>query len=106
MLMLCSGCAFGHRVVALNYTPTTDAPKDGNGQSVHVAAIQDVCPNKEVTVLAQAREIGDIRNGFYIQTASVVSPSVDLSPWVTDALTKELRAHGFEPAQSSIISIF
>lgn len=99
MLMLCSGCAFGHRVVALNYSPSAGASNDGNAQAIHVSAIRDVCPNNEVTVFAQGREIGEIRNGWYVKTACVVSQSMDLSPWITDALAKELKEHGFEPVQ-------
>ena len=97
--MCCGGCAFGHREVALNYTPTATASSEGNGTAVYLAPIQDVCPNPEVTAFAKGREIGDIRNDYYMKTACVVSKSMDLSPWVTDALTKELRQRGFQPVQ-------
>ena len=97
--MSCGGCAFGHREVALSYVPAATASNEGNGAAVYVAAIKDVCPNPEVSVFAKGREIGDIRNGFYMKTACVVSKSMDLSPWITDALAKEMKQHGFQPVQ-------
>lgn len=107
--MLCEGCAFGHRVVALNYTPVTNSSDDGHGKAVYVATINDVSPTNEVSILARdasgqlapakGKEIGDIRNEFYMKTACVVSKSMDLGPWVTDALTKELKQHGYQVIQ-------
>jgi len=79
--------------------PTATASNEGNGAAVYVAAIKDVCPNPEVSVFAKGREIGDIRNMYYMKTACVVSKSMDLSPWITDALAKELKQHGFQPVQ-------
>lgn len=94
---LCSGCAFGHREVALNYTsPDDSACNAENEQTIYIAPIEDVCPNADVTLFAKGREIGDIRNGFYMKTASVVSKTHDLGAWVTDALAKELACRGYQ----------
>lgn len=107
--MLCSGCAFGSRGVALNYTPTANASNAGNGKAIYVAPIRDVSVTNEKSIFAKdgagklvtvnGKEIGDIRNGYYIKTASVVSKSMDLGPWITDALTKELKQRGFGAVQ-------
>jgi hypothetical protein len=107
--MLCSGCAFGSRAVALNYTPTIKGPDLGGGRPIQISAIRDTCVTNEKSIFAKngagqltttnGKEIGDIRNGYYIKTASVVSKSMDLGPWVTDALTKELKQRGFSAAQ-------
>lgn len=97
--MSCGGCAFGHREVALNYTPTATASSEGNRATVYVAGIKDICPNPEVSVFAKGREIGEMRNGFHMKTACIVSKSMDLSPWITDALAKELKQRGFQPVQ-------
>lgn len=109
MAMLLGGCAFGNRVVALNYTTPAKVSNEGNGKVIYVASIRDVCASKEIsvstknaagqTVVAKGKEIGDIRNGYYIKTASVVSTSGDLGPWVTDALTKDLKQRGFGAVQ-------
>jgi len=109
MSTMCSGCAFGSRAVALNYTPTVNAAKVGGGRAIYVAPIRDVCVTNEKSIFAKneagslttvkGKEIGDIRNGYYIKTASVVSKSMDLGPWITDALTKELKQCGFSAAQ-------
>ncbi len=94
----CVGCAFGDRVVALSYTPTPAVSSQGNGIAVYLAPIQDVCQNRRLRD-DKGREIGDVVNGYNIRTATVVSKSMDLSPWITDALTKELHQHGFQPLQ-------
>ncbi len=86
-VMLCQGCAFGHRAVALSYTPSVTAQSEGAGQKVHVAAIRDIIPTHEVTVLARdgtpfktetGKEIGEVRNGFHMKTACVASMAKDL----------------------------
>ena len=90
---IASGCAFGDRVVALRYVP--DAKADHatvSGKEIYVGSFKDATSNK---IKKQGKEIGEVRNGYNIKTASVVSKSTDLGPWITQGLSDELKRCGF-----------
>lgn len=106
LILLSGGCAFGDRVVALRYTSEIDVnQKQVDNQEIYIASFKDVSPNnlKKISfkdrrgtrISANGKEIGEIRNGYNIKTASVVSKSPDLGPWITHALSQELKQRGF-----------
>ena len=100
------GCAFGDRVVALRYASELDVNQNQvDNQEIYIASFKDVSPNnlKMVSfkdgngsrIKTDGKEIGEIRNGYNIKTACVVSKTPDLGPWVTHALSQELKQRGF-----------
>lgn len=84
--MLLSGCAFGDRKIALKYAPVarTGTPK---GQKVAVVKFAD---RRDKT------EIGEVRNGYGMKTATVYAQDQDLGAWAANALSDELTRSGFE----------
>lgn len=100
------GCAFGDRVVALRYHSEINVnQKQVDSQEIYIASFKDVSPNnlkkisfkdsKGARIKTDGKEIGEIRNGYNIKTACVVSKSPDLGPWITQALSQELKQRGF-----------
>ena len=104
---LSGGCAFGHRVVGLNYVPSEKTSNTSGKTPVYISTIKDTSPTNLVgieyigedkqKIKTDGKEIGDIRNGYYMKTASVVSKTKSLSPWITDALAKEMKMRGYSP---------
>ncbi len=84
-----SGCAFGDRHVALQYkTPEGEASPQKIAQSKTVAVLK-------FKDLRQVKEIGEVRNGYGMKTAKVISNEEDLGGWVANAFCLELENRGF-----------
>ncbi|MCK5226132.1 MAG: hypothetical protein KAQ89_05395 [Planctomycetes bacterium] len=105
-ILVSGGCAFGDRVVALRYHSEIDVnQKQVDSQEIYIASFKDVSSNnlkkisfkdsKGTRIRTDGKEIGEIRNGYNIKTACVVSKSPDLGPWITHALSQELKQRGF-----------
>jgi hypothetical protein len=92
-----TGCAFGTRHAELSYPPKAD-----NGgkliASAHAQASVSGEPREvivQVTDQRASRErVGNVRNGFGIDTANVVTDD-DIRLWVESALTSELANAGY-----------
>lgn len=91
-----SGCAFGTRQANLIYPPAPEAgaaipaaqaqPPARKASSIYVANFRDERTDKST--------VGTVRNGFGMRTADVV-PTGSVSDWVTQGMTRELRASGY-----------
>jgi hypothetical protein len=84
-----TGCALGDRHVALQYKIPDN-----------VASPQKIAQPKKVAVvkfkdLRKIKEIGEVRNGYGMKTAKVLSKEEDLGTWVANAFCKELENRGF-----------
>jgi hypothetical protein len=103
-----SGCAFGTRHVELSYPP-----EGGEGGGLVAAARADTgnVPRCCEVILAVSdrrtdiRRIGNVRNGFGMDTADVVTGS-DVTAWVAGAFRQELAEAGYTvvPAESNAAS--
>jgi hypothetical protein len=81
-----AGCAFGTRTAVLDY------PGDGPWNAPAGA------PLVRITEFDDGRaqtDVGDVRNGYGMRTARVVTTS-DVAEWVTEAVATELGAKGFD----------
>jgi len=97
LAMALGGCAFGTREATLRYPPVAE-PTSGTAQA---ATTQLPSANRGEIALApfaDARSdksrVGSVRNGFGMQTASVVTKD-DIAAWVTTALRTELTNAGY-----------
>lgn len=103
-----SGCAFGTRHVELSYPPKTG---DGGGLVAAARADTGKVPGCCEVILAvsdrrtETRRIGNVRNGFGIDTADVVTDS-GVTAWVAGAFRQELAEAGYTviPAESDAAS--
>jgi hypothetical protein len=82
---LLSGCAFGDRKIALRYQPIAPIG-GGTGQKVAVVKFID---------RRGKQEVGEVRNGYGMKTASVYAQQQDIGAWVANALSDELSHAGF-----------
>jgi hypothetical protein len=85
-----SACAFGTRYAELHYppkdaTPIGVAPPEGAKGKVGIVTFSD---------LRSESDVGEVRNGWGMHTASVVASS-DVPAWVTEAVRYELEQRGF-----------
>jgi len=81
-----AGCAFGTRTAVLDY------PGDGPWNAPAGAPL--VLINEFDDGRVQT-DVGDVRNGYGMRTARVVTTS-DVAEWVTEAVATELGAKGFD----------
>lgn len=81
-----SGCAFGARNISLQYQPVMDMQSKSR-QSVAIVKFTDT---------RQKPEIGEVRNGYGIKTATVWAKDQDVGAWVANALADELTKAGFD----------
>lgn len=101
VIVLIQGCAFGTRHVPLSYPPSQSSSL--GEKTAHAATIS---ANQQPIVLLkfaddrQKTEIGEVRNGWGMKTADVVSEK-DVAKWVTDALAFELMAAGYQVSQDT-----
>jgi len=79
-----NGCAFGDRNVALKYTPVT---------KISARALPDVAVVKLADVRSR-EEVGEVRNGYGMKTATVWARNQDVGAWVANALCQELTGVG------------
>ncbi|MFH1798512.1 MAG: hypothetical protein ABH844_04120 [Candidatus Omnitrophota bacterium] len=84
--IMASGCAFGTRRPKLEYSAITPVCSQKDVR-IRVEKISDVRPDKDV--------IGNVRNGFGMKTADVVT-TTDIADWVTNALKLELNNAGYK----------
>jgi hypothetical protein len=80
-----TGCAFGDRKIALRYQPLAPIG-GGTGQKVAVVKFVD---------RRDKPEVGEVRNGYGMKTATVFAQKQDLGAWVANALSDELSQAGF-----------
>lgn len=85
LLTMSSGCAFGDRKMALTYEPALDASVKGSGRAA-VVKFDDVRQDKV--------NVGEVRNGWGLKTASVVVQDQDAGAWMANALAAELERAG------------
>lgn len=96
-MVVLSGCAFGTRHAELSYPP-----EGGEGGGLVAAARADTgnVPGCCEVILAvsdrrtETRRIGNVRNGFGMDTADVVTGS-DVTAWVAGAFRQELAEAGY-----------
>jgi len=81
-----SGCAFGARNISLQYQPALDVQAKAR-QSVAVVKFTDT---------REKPEIGEVRNGYGIKTATVWAKDQDVGAWVANALADELGKAGYD----------
>jgi len=90
------GCAFGTRTVVLHYPP--EEPAEGLVASAEAEASVSAEPRSIVLSLSDKRtdnrRIGNVRNGFGMDTADVVTQD-DVLAWVDGALAQELTRAGY-----------
>lgn len=101
VVSLLSGCAFGTREVSLTYPPSVSengikeaqasAQSEKNDIKVIIAKLED---KRTVT-----HRIGNVRNGFGMDTADVVAKN-DVRNWVDNALEWELKNAGYSVVRS------
>jgi hypothetical protein len=96
-LVASTGCAFGTREAVLSYPPEAD---DGGGLIASAHAEEGIVPRAREIVLkvsderAERDRIGNVRNGFGMDTANVVTKD-DVAGWVEGALAQELTNAGY-----------
>lgn len=101
VVSLLSGCAFGTREVMLAYPPPVtnigmqvahaSTQTEKNGIKVIIGKLED---KRTVT-----HRIGNVRNGFGMDTADVVAKN-NVRNWVVDALEWELKNAGYSVSKS------
>lgn len=91
-----SGCAFGTRHAELNYPPSK-----GGAEVIATAEASVVPAAAGIDVIlavsdmrASKERIGNVRNGFGMDTANVVTEA-DIRAWVEGAFTRELTDAGY-----------
>lgn len=100
-VVLAGGCAFGTRTAELTYPPA----REGGGLIATAGAAEAVPATRApiaVTVVdarAERERIGNVRNGFGMDTANVVTDS-DVRAWVEDALVAELANAGYDVVET------
>ncbi len=91
-----AGCAFGTRSVTLAYPPPGRESAGEAFASPAAAPPIERAPVVLQTFLDQRTDksvIGEVRNGWGMRTADVVSDS-NIAEWITDAIAKELAREG------------
>lgn len=99
---LLAGCAFGTRQPTLIYPP---ASEPGDKSAAHAAVIPT---QKNVQIVlkpfvdqrSDKKVVGTVRNALGMRTADVI-PTNNVSDWVTQAVTTELRNNGYTVTQST-----
>ena len=90
-----SACAFGTRHVSLSYPPSASS----HGLVSEAVAAPVAADQGKVSIVTfgdmrGAREIGEVRNGYGMHTADVVTDS-SVAEWATGALEHERRQRGY-----------
>jgi hypothetical protein len=88
-ITMVTGCAFGDRHAALQYKKCADIKNCANlaeTKNVAVVKFKDI---------RQTKEIGEVKNGWGLKTASVYAQEEDLGGWVANAFVKELEQRGY-----------
>lgn len=97
-LSTAAGCAFGTRTVTLVYPPDEEAK--GAGPGVAEASPAPAVTGEPIILLpfaderSEKRVIGEVRNGWGMRTADVVTEG-DIAKWVTEAIETELKKAGY-----------
>jgi hypothetical protein len=91
-LLVTGGCAFGDRQVALTYQPVMSI-------KARAPLTVDVRPFQSARGMDDEKKIGQVRNGYGMVTAKVLSTSGDAPEWVRKALADELANAGFKVAR-------
>ena len=108
-----TGCAFGTRHAELTYPPSS--PDEGAIETVDAAERAPAVSREIVLKVSDERterdRIGNVRNGFGMDTADVITDD-DVLGWVEGALSLELAnagynvvANGSEPLSDDAISL-
>jgi len=80
-----AGCAMGNREIALTYKPVANM-KGANSASIAIVKFADS---------RKTEEVGEVRNGYGMKTASVYAKGQDVGAWVANAVADELTAAGY-----------
>ena len=101
MVSLLSGCAFGTREVSLTYPPsvTENGIKEAHASTQTAKNDIKVIIGKLEDKRTVTHRIGNVRNGFGMDTADVVATN-DVHDWVVDALELELKNAGYSVVKS------
>lgn len=90
LIAMISGCAFGTRRPLLEYNPIIRTSPEPRNVTVYVENFKDERADKSI--------IGNVRNGWGIKTADVVTDS-NVAEWITGALKAEFGNYGYVVAK-------
>jgi len=97
-----TGCAFGTRQTELSYPPSAN---NGGLIASAEASEANLLTSRNIILKvtddrSEKSRIGNVRNGFGMDTADVVTQS-NIEKWVEDALTLELNNAGYRVLKTS-----
>jgi hypothetical protein len=99
-VLLLTGCAFGTRTAVLTYPPGDES--EGLVESAQAAEMETTRSKSVYLTVSDERadrsRIGNVRNGFGMDTADVVTED-DIAGWVESAIAMELQQAGYDVVQ-------